>query len=166
MSEKKRGKVWLGVAGLVVSKQGEWLVVKKRYSGLNGKWSLPAGFVKADETIDEAAIREVKEETGIDAMVHGMIGFRSGVINGEISDNMAIFLLKETKDEQPIEVQLSELFEARWMSPAELSIEEEASVMLKEMAAYVITEGFEVIEGIEPGDVFGYSSYKLYFKKK
>ncbi len=54
---------------------------------------MPAGFVQAGETADQAVVREVKEETGIDCEVTGLIGFRSGVIREEISDNMAIFLV-------------------------------------------------------------------------
>ena len=64
--KKDRGKVWLGVAGVAVNELGQWLVVKKAYSGLKGRWSLPAGFVNAGETVDEAVVRELKEETGID----------------------------------------------------------------------------------------------------
>lgn len=88
----KRGKVWLAVAGLVINKKGKWLVVKKKYSGLKGMWSLPAGFVNPGETVDEAAIRETKEETGIRTVSKGIIGVRSGVIQNDISDNMMIFL--------------------------------------------------------------------------
>ena len=61
--KKDRGKVWLGVCAIVENTQGEWLVVKKSYSGLKGRWSLPAGFVQEGETINEAVVREVKEET-------------------------------------------------------------------------------------------------------
>ena len=89
--KKDRGKVWLGVAAVVENEKGEWLVVKKTYSGLKGRWSLPAGFVQPAETVNAAAIREVKEETGIDCEVIGLIGFRTGVIREDISDNMAIF---------------------------------------------------------------------------
>ena len=89
--KKDRGTIWLGVANLVINNQGEWLVVKKTYSGLKGYWSLPAGFVKEAETVEMAAKREVLEETGIECNVLGMIGFRSGVIDNKISDNMAIF---------------------------------------------------------------------------
>ena len=71
-NQEKRGKVWLAVSGLVKSTEGQWLVVKKRYGGLKGKWSLPAGFVDEGETADEAVIREVKEETGIDCTVKGI----------------------------------------------------------------------------------------------
>ena len=67
--KKDRGKVWLGVAGVVINEDGKWLVVKKTYSGLKGIWSLPAGFVQVGETADEAAVREVLEETGIQCEV-------------------------------------------------------------------------------------------------
>lgn len=165
MATAKRGNVWLGAAGLVVNSKGHWLVVKKRYGGLHGKWSLPAGFVQGNETIDQAVLREVKEETGIDCELLGMIGFRSGVIREEISDNMAIFLLKAQDEKQPIAAQQSELYSADWISPNDLSADEEASVMLHEMASYVLEEGLEAIEGVNPGKVFGYSAYKLFFKK-
>jgi 8-oxo-dGTP diphosphatase len=69
-------------------------VVKKKYSGLKGMWSLPAAFVQANETVDQAVVREIFEETGIRTEIEGVIGLRSGVINGEISDNMLMFLLK------------------------------------------------------------------------
>jgi 8-oxo-dGTP diphosphatase len=92
--KKKRGHVWLAAAGIVLNDAGDWLVVKKKYGGLQGQWSLPAGFVQRGETADEAVIREVEEETGIQAEVIGLIGLRTGVIDDEISDNMMIFLLK------------------------------------------------------------------------
>ena len=165
MEHRKRGNVWLGVAGLVINSKKEWLVVKKRYGGLNGKWSLPAGFVEGTETVDQAALREVEEETGIECVVLGMIGFRSGVIREEISDNMAIFLLDAKNEDQLISAQLSELYEAAWKSPNVLANDDSASVMLREMASYTLEEGFQTIEDVDPGDVFGYSNYKLFFRK-
>ena len=62
MENHERSRVWLGVAGLVENEMGEWLVVMKRYGGLDGKWSLPTGFVKPGETVDEACKRELVEE--------------------------------------------------------------------------------------------------------
>jgi ADP-ribose pyrophosphatase YjhB (NUDIX family) len=165
MTKQKRGNVWLGAAGLVVNSKNEWLVVKKRYGGLNGKWSLPAGFVMANETIDQAAVREVKEETGINCQLLGMIGFRTGVIREEVSDNMAIFLLKAVDENQGIAIQFSELYDAAWLSPVDLAKDDAVSVMLHEMVDYVLEEGFQAIEDVDPGEVFGYSTYKLFFKK-
>ncbi|MFK9090010.1 NUDIX domain-containing protein [Bacillus salipaludis] len=160
-NREKRGKVWLAVSGLVKSSEGHWLVVKKRYGGLKGQWSLPAGFVEEGETADEAVIREVKEETGIDCTVKGLIGLRTGVIKEEISDNMILFLLEPIKEGKIIH-QEHELYEARFMAPEELLLEKDASILLH----YLITENVSLIkpgiDGINPGDQFGYTAYKLF----
>ena len=43
------------------------LLIQQKY-GLNaGKWALPGGFVRDDETLDEAVVRELIEETGVQA---------------------------------------------------------------------------------------------------
>lgn len=165
MSRNKRGNVWLAAAGLVVNNEGQWLVVRKSYGGLKGKWSIPAGFVEGNETADGAAIREVSEETGIGSQLEGMIGFRTGVLNGEISDNMAIFLLSPTTENQVLVPQLREVSEAAWKSPFELKADPDSSLMILEMAEKVIESGLDEIVDITPGDGFGYTTYKLFFKK-
>ncbi|WP_442595924.1 NUDIX domain-containing protein [Neobacillus sp. D3-1R] len=161
MVKSKRGDVWLGVSGLVINKNGEWLVVKKKYGGLKGMWSLPAGFVEGNETADEAVIREVKEETGINCVNKGLIGLRTGVIKEEISDNMLIFLL-EPNGEGIVTTQEYELFEAKFVNPETLINEESSSVLLKYLLDVQPQKISPVIEGINPGDQFGYSSYKLF----
>jgi 8-oxo-dGTP pyrophosphatase MutT (NUDIX family) len=158
----KRGKVWLAVGGLVKSSEGHWLVVKKRYGGLKGKWSLPAGFVDEGETADEAVVREVKEETGIDCVVKGLIGLRTGVISEEISDNMLVFLL-ESLDEGKIQHQENELYEARFIAPEDLLQEKEASIMLHYLINQNLTITKPGYDGLNPGDQFKYSAYKLFF---
>ncbi|MEI5907821.1 NUDIX hydrolase [Bacillus spongiae] len=148
------------VAGLVVNQQGKWLLVKKKYGGLKGKWSLPAGFVQAGETADEAAVRETKEETGIDAKVQGLIGLRTGVIREEVSDNMLIFSLKP-RENQPIQIQEQEIMEAAWLDPKEIAFQD-SSVMLFEMLKQHWEDYKQKIDGIDPGEVFGYTTYRLF----
>ena len=160
---KERGNVWLGVAGVVINSQGQWLVVKKAYSGLKGRWSLPAGFVNEGETVDEAILRELNEETGLDCEVIGLIGFRSGVIREEISDNMAIFYCRLKNEDQPLTIQEEELLEAGWIDPQELVNDPMASVLIKEIVNHLDKHhALEMINGINPGEVFGYTSYKLF----
>lgn len=159
---KKRGKVWLGAAGLVINQQGQWLVVKKAYSGLKGRWSLPAGFVDAGETVDQAVVREIKEETGIDCEVEGLIGFRTGVIRNHISDNMAIFLARPRHEQ--ITVARNELLEVAWLAPKDLIEDTLTSEMLLEMAKNTYQQQkFMENLNVKPDPVFNYTNYKLFF---
>ncbi|RSK28424.1 NUDIX hydrolase [Bacillus sp. HMF5848] len=160
MKQQKRGQVWLAVAGLVTNLNGEWLVVKKTYGGLKGKWSLPAGFVDKGETADEAVCREVKEETNIDCVVTGLIGLRTGVIQEEISDNMIVFSL-EPKHEI-IQVDVNELSEAKFLSKEELLADETTSELLKYMLTLNNLTNKAVHEHLDPGKEFGYTAYKLF----
>jgi 8-oxo-dGTP diphosphatase len=50
--------------GLIV-KDNKILLVKITYGSNKDYWMIPGGFVEDGETFEEAAIREVKEETGI-----------------------------------------------------------------------------------------------------
>lgn len=158
---KERCKnVWLAVSGIVISETGEWLVVKKKYSGLKDVWSLPAGFVKETETVDEAVLREVKEETGIDAEIIGIVGVRSGVIHDEISDNMLMFHLKPLH--QNVVAQTEELYEAKFCHPDQLLAEGGTSILLEELISYNLSQTQTVREGVNPGNHFGYTKYKLF----
>ena len=52
-------------ADAVVYKSGHVLVVKRRGFPGKGLWALPGGFVNQDEWVEHAAVRELREETGI-----------------------------------------------------------------------------------------------------
>jgi ADP-ribose pyrophosphatase YjhB (NUDIX family) len=43
----------------------------------NGYWSIPGGGLNPGESVTDAAMREVKEETGIDCQVTGLVGIYS-----------------------------------------------------------------------------------------
>jgi 8-oxo-dGTP pyrophosphatase MutT (NUDIX family) len=161
-SREKRGKVWLAVSGIVISPGGQWLVVKKRYGGLKGQWSLPAGFVEEGETADEAVVREVKEETGLTCTVKGLIGLRTGVIKEEISDNMLVFLLEPLEEKEKVIHQENELYEAKFMDPKELLHEKDASILLHYLIEQNEHSSKPGIDGLNPGDQFEYTAYKLF----
>ncbi|WP_243525019.1 NUDIX domain-containing protein [Bacillus pseudomycoides] len=156
----KRGKVWLAVSGLVATKDGRWLFVKKKYSGLKGKWSLPAGFVNEGETIDEAVKREVLEETGIIAHVKGVIGIRSGVIRDEISDNMIIFLLEP--EGEGITVQEEELSEVAFLDPKDIAYDQNTSILIRHLLEGNTGPILEMDTTLNPGEQFGYTAYHVF----
>ncbi|MCK4342035.1 MAG: NUDIX domain-containing protein [Phycisphaerae bacterium] len=60
-------------ASIVLNDRREVLLVKRAREPQKGEWCLPMGFAERGETITEAALRELKEETGIDGRVLQMI---------------------------------------------------------------------------------------------
>jgi len=52
------------VAGCVLVRDGKILLVQEKQPKVYGQWNLPAGRVDVGETIEQAAVREVLEETG------------------------------------------------------------------------------------------------------
>jgi ADP-ribose pyrophosphatase YjhB (NUDIX family) len=157
MTKKDRGNVWLAAAGLLIDDEGKWLVVKKKYGGLKGKWSIPAGFVDAGETVDEAAVREVFEETGILGEPLSILGIRSGVIKETISDNMVVFLLK--KKSGALFPAADEIENAAFLTMEELKNDPQTSLMVH---FFMNQKNNIVHDEINPGDQFGYTSYKIF----
>jgi 8-oxo-dGTP diphosphatase len=54
------------ICGVVIERDGKYLLVQERKQSAYGKWNLPSGRVERGETLERAAIREAKEETGFD----------------------------------------------------------------------------------------------------
>jgi 8-oxo-dGTP diphosphatase len=60
--------------GVVAERRGEILLTKRNHEPKMGCWSFPSGFAEAGEDVRRAAVREAKEETGIDVEVGELLG--------------------------------------------------------------------------------------------
>jgi ADP-ribose pyrophosphatase YjhB (NUDIX family)/GNAT superfamily N-acetyltransferase len=65
-----------GVAVIVAGEDGI-VLVRRRYPPRAGGWCFPAGFVEAGESSEETAVREIREETGLDVQVDDLVGVYS-----------------------------------------------------------------------------------------
>src|SRR3989344_6253740 len=68
-----------GVVGAIIERDGKVLLVKEGAHTKTdvGKWNQPAGWIDVGENPAEAVSREVKEETGFDFELTGMLGVYS-----------------------------------------------------------------------------------------
>ena len=60
--------------GVVASMDGGIVLGKRAHDPKLGAWSFPSGFVDAGEIVEEAAVREVVEETGVEVRLDRLLG--------------------------------------------------------------------------------------------
>jgi 8-oxo-dGTP diphosphatase len=66
--EWSRPAVTADIVVITLEKRPRVLLIKRKNDPFAGKWALPGGFVDEHETLHNAANRELKEETGLDAL--------------------------------------------------------------------------------------------------
>jgi len=60
-------------AGVVCLRGGQVLLIRRGKAPLKGQWSLPGGRMEMGEGVAQTALRELKEETGVEAELLGLI---------------------------------------------------------------------------------------------
>ncbi|MBN1953716.1 MAG: GNAT family N-acetyltransferase [Anaerolineae bacterium] len=77
-------------AGVLVEMEGGIVLVQRKEPPFAGWWALPAGYIEADESVEQAAIRECKEETGLDVELVELFGVDS-FPEGPVQSGIIIF---------------------------------------------------------------------------
>ena len=90
------------VPGVVVLIEREKSVLLGKRTGSfgEGKWGLPQGYIEFDEDFLTAAIREVKEETGLDVEIRSIINVVSNFLSPRLH-TLAIVLLAGVETGEP-----------------------------------------------------------------
>ncbi|CAJ2663996.1 unnamed protein product [Trifolium pratense] len=106
----------VGIGGFVINDNNEVLVVQEKHCSpaTLGLWKIPTGFIHEAEEIYTGAVREVKEETGIDTEFIEIIAFRHvHNVAFEKSDLFFICMLRPLSSK--ITVDDLEIEAAKWM---------------------------------------------------
>jgi diadenosine hexaphosphate hydrolase (ATP-forming) len=97
-------------AGGVVVRDDEVLMIRDRF----GRWTFPKGHLEQGETARQAAVREVLEETGVQAAVGARLGRVAYTLPGGSSKEVTFYVMRfEGGDLSPLQAEISE---ARWFS--------------------------------------------------
>ncbi|MCD6484026.1 MAG: NUDIX domain-containing protein [Candidatus Odinarchaeota archaeon] len=111
---------FLGVGGVIIH-ENKVLLVKLNYGYARGKWVIPGGLVECGETLQEAIVREIKEETGLVVKPIGIVGIRALVRKSDnLTDVYCTFVCQLESSPNSISVQQSELEDVKWFSLDEI----------------------------------------------
>ena len=143
---------YTGAGGVVLNEKNEILVVSERYRrSKTPSYKLPGGALHAGEHLNDCVVREVKEETGVDAEFVSLVCFRHwhGYRYGK-SDIYFVCRLRPLTQE--VTIQAEEIAEALWMPVAEYLDADGVSVFNKEIVRAALWS-----PGVAPTHIEGYS---------
>lgn len=101
------------IVGVVVEKDGKYLLVQEAKEKCRGKWNLPAGHLDSNETVMAAAKCEAKEKTGYDITLTGVCQIGSRISADEIFVSI-IFKAEALGGE--IAFDTKEILDVKWFS--------------------------------------------------
>ena len=138
--------------GAVVIDGGRVLLVRRGNPPLKGEWSLPGGALELGETLEEGAVREVLEESGLAVETVGLVEVLDR-INKEEAGNRILyhyvlvdFLCRVVGGKLEA---ASDVEDARWVEREQLN--SHSAYRLAPVTVMVIEKAFRMAGAAEPG---------------
>lgn len=103
------------VGTVVVRRDGRVLMVKSNRGFTKGMWNIPGGFIEYGEHPEDAARREVWEETGVELQLGKLLGVYKERFASPYF--MYGFVYEATPVDETLRTDASEIEEAQWMEP-------------------------------------------------
>jgi 8-oxo-dGTP diphosphatase len=121
MSRSYPARPYLAVSAAIF-RDGRVLIVRRARPPAHGLYTLPGGGVELGETLEEAVVREVREETALDIAPVALAGYRQAIARdaaGRVERHFVIlpFAARWISGEVALN---EELAEAHWLLPGEL----------------------------------------------
>lgn len=105
------------IVGGVIERDGKFLLVQEAKEKCRGKWNIPAGHLDSNETIFDGAKREIKEETGCNVELTGVLQIGNRVLEDDVLVSV-IFSTKLSDDN--ITYDSNEILDIKWFTWEEL----------------------------------------------
>ena len=121
MARSYPSRPYLAVSAAIF-RDGRVLIVRRARPPAHGLYTLPGGGVELGETLEEAVIREVSEETALEVEPVALAGYRQAIARdaaGKIERHFVILPFAARWIAGDVRLN-EELAEAHWLPPAEL----------------------------------------------
>lgn len=112
------GECSIGVGGVLI-RDDKGLLVQRAHNPGKGRWTIPGGYVEQDEKVEEAIVREVREETGLITETVSVLAVkdRPQDLPGVKHDIYIVFLLRYLSGK--LKPDLVEVSQADFFAPEE-----------------------------------------------
>ena len=123
-------------AVVLVDDLGRILLVKRSVEPKKGCWCLPGGFMELGETPEGAALRELKEETGLDGKIDLLLGVQSNPSPTYHTVFLAGYLVREYSGEPKAGDDAEEIMFFNYDELPEIAFKSHAAFIRTYHAAY------------------------------
>ena len=138
------------IVGGIIEKEGKYLLVQEAKKKCYEKWSLPAGHLEFNESLEQGAIREIKEETGCDVKLDGVCY----VANRILEDDLLVMIVFNAKlINENIEFDKEEILDVKWFDYDEIVNKMESMLRGNYVRTAVINQNNNLVAPIDIIDI-------------
>ena len=109
------------IVGLIPERRGRVLLMRRAIEPRYGAWTFPGGFMEIDETVEECAVRETREEVGMEVRLDALVGVYSRP--GPLGPGIVSIVYRGRVTAGAVSIG-REALEARWFRPEEIPWDE------------------------------------------
>ncbi len=108
--------IGVGVGAFIINENNELLLQKRAVPAEKDHWSIPGGRVEMFETLEEATIRETKEETDLDVKIISLMGVCNHIIKEENAHWVSASYLCKIEKGEPKIMEPDKASDMQWFS--------------------------------------------------
>ena len=138
------------IVGGIIEKEGKYLLVQEAKKKCYEKWNFPAGHLDFNESLEQGAIREIKEETGCDVKLDGVCY----VANRILEDDLFVMIGFNAKlINENIEFDKEEILDVKWFDYDEIVNKMESMLRGNYVRTAVINQNNNLVAPIDIVDI-------------
>lgn len=101
--------------GVFIFRDGKFLVGQRRGAHGTGSWSVPGGHLEFNEAPEQTAIREVKEETGLDITNVTFAAVTNDIFSDEGKHYVTLWMKSDWQEGEATITEPDKFIEQRWV---------------------------------------------------